>query len=264
MHRLSLSLGAIVGAVHQVAQRGQPVMAEIQELIRSSPVVHADETGWREEGVNGCVWTFSTPTERYFLRRGRNKEVVDEVLGDGGGGTPVSDFYAAYHHYPGVKQRCWAHLLREIHDLKALYPRDRGLAQWAAAVHSLYRQARNFSHPQEKQRRLAQQRFEERLLAWCFPYSQDPAAVQAKLCRRMEQHIRELFVFVADPRVPSDNNGAERSLRPLVVSRKISGGTRSPQGTGSKMTLASLFGTWRAQGLNPLTACRQLLLSPHL
>ena len=30
----------------------------------------------------------------------------------------VSDFYAAYNHYPGLKQRCWAHLLREVHDLR--------------------------------------------------------------------------------------------------------------------------------------------------
>ena len=39
----------------------------------------------------------------------------------------VSDFYAAYHHYPGLKQRCWAHLLRDIHGLKGLYPEDIGL-----------------------------------------------------------------------------------------------------------------------------------------
>lgn len=53
-------------------------------------------------------------------------------------------------------------------------------------------------------------------------------------------------------------------LRHLVISRKISGGTRSNQGTDAKMTLSSLFGTWRAQGQNPLTACRQLLTSPQL
>ena len=63
----------------------------------------------------------------------------------------------------------------------------------------------------------------------------------------MEKHIKELFVFVAEPDVPADNNAAERSLRPLVVSRKISGGTRSEPGTDSKMTLASLFGTWAAR-----------------
>ena len=79
------------------------------------------------------------------------------------------------------------------------------------------------------------------------PFLKDPLAVQAKLCRRMERFIKELFVFVSDPAVPSDNNAAERSLRHLVTSRKISGGTRSGQGTDSKMTLASLFGTWRAE-----------------
>ena len=105
---------------------------------------------------------------------------------------------------------------------------------------------------------------EKRLLALCRPFLDDPLAVQAKLCRRMERHIKELFVFVADPEVPPDNNAAERSLRPVVISRKISGGTRSKQGTDTKLTLASIFGTWRAQGLNPLTACRQLLTSPQL
>ena len=174
------------------------------------------------------MWTFSTPTQRYFLRRGRGKAVVDEVLGEGFAGVLVSDFYAAYHHYAGPKQRCWAHLLRDIHDLRGLYPDDAPLARWADAVHQLYRQAKACTHP------------------------------QAKLCRRIERHIKELFVFVAEPEAPPDNNAAERSLRHLVVSRKVSGGTRSEPGSNSKMTLASLFGAWRAQGLNPLDAYRQL------
>ena len=62
----------------------------------------------------------------------------------------------------------------------------------------------------------------------------------------------------------SSNNAAERRRRHLVVSRKVSGGTRSEQGTERNMTLASIFGTWRAQVLNPLVACRQLLVSPLL
>ena len=85
---------------------------------------------------------FSTPTQRYFLRRGRNKEVVDEALGESFGGVLVSDFYAAYHHYAGPKHRCWAHLLRDINGLRVLYPQDHRLAQWADAVHQLYRPGR--------------------------------------------------------------------------------------------------------------------------
>ena len=83
--------------------------------------------------------------------------------------------------------------------------------------------------------------------------------------------MKELFVFVAHPEVPPENNAAERSLRHLVTSRKISGGTCSEQGTNSKpvlslvegMILSSLFGTWRARGLNPFLECRQLLTSPQ-
>ena len=263
VHRLRLSVGAIVSAIHQTAQQAQPAVAGMVDCVCASPVVHADETGWRQNGNNGYVWTFSTPTERYFLRRGRGKAVVDEAISESFSGVLVSDFYAAYHHYDGPKRRCWAHLLRDIHDRRTLYPDDAPLARWADAVHQLYVQAKTFTHPQANRRRTAQLALEQRLLAICQPFLDDPSATQAKLCRRIERHVKELFVFVAEPAAPPDNNAAERSLRPVVVSRKISGGTRSNQGTATKMTLASIFGTWRAQGLNPLTACRQLLTSPQ-
>ena len=56
-NQLKLSAGAIAGVAQQVAQQARPAVAEALERIRSSPVVHAHETGWRENGVNGCVWT---------------------------------------------------------------------------------------------------------------------------------------------------------------------------------------------------------------
>ena len=200
-------------------------------------------------------------TEQYFLRRERDKGVVDEVLDDSFSGVLVSDFHAAYNHYPGLKQRCWAHLLRDIHELKVLYSQDAGLARWAAAVQKLYAEGKDSVHLEAQQRRRAQVRLERKLLARCRPFLEDPLALQGKLCRRIDRFIKELFVFVAEPTVPADNNPAERSLRHLVASRKISGGTRSEQGTDSKMALASLFGTWRARGLNPFLGCRQLLTS---
>ena len=160
----------------------------------------------------------------------------------------------------------------DIHDQRTRYPKDAALARWAAAVHQLYVAAKACNHHEPWQRRVAQLAWERKLLAICRPFLSDPSAVQDKLCRRIERHIKslprtgygELFVFVAEPDVPADNNPAERSLRHLVISRKVSGGTRSEQGTERKMTLASLFSTRRAQGLNPLAACRQLLVSPLL
>ena len=143
-------------------------------------------------------------------------------------------------------------------------PRTPHWPSGAAAVHQLYVEARSFTHPQARRRRTAQLALERKLLAICQPFLADRLALQGRLCRRIERHIKELFVFVAEPDVPSDNNPAERSLRHVVISRNISGGTRSERGTESKMTLASVFGTWRARGLNPLAACRQLLVSPLL
>ena len=233
------------------SERGQRLRVDFQHLHRTLLPANAISCG----GVGA---------KQSWTRR--------EALGDSFSGVLVSDFYAGYDHYDGPKQRCWAHLLRDIHDQRTLYPDAAPLARWADVVHGIYDRAKACTHPQAKRRRTAQLALERQLLALCQPFRHDPSATQAKLCRRIERHIKslprtgcgELFVFVAEPAVPSDNDAAERSLRHLVVSRKISGGTRSERGTDSKMTLASLFGAWRVQGLNPLTACRQLLRSPQL
>ena len=142
------------------------------EQVRASPVVQGDETGWRQDGSNGYVWTFSTPSERYFLRRGRDKGVVDEVLDSSFSGVLVSDFYAAYNHYPGLKQRCWAHLLRDIHDLKGLYPEDAGLAQWAEAVHQVYTEAKAAVLPRAQPGHRTQLMLEEKLMVLARPFLQ--------------------------------------------------------------------------------------------
>ncbi len=257
--RRGVNLLSLVATLREEARMPFPTIQRYLDTVQQRRV-----SAGAIVGANGYVWTFSTPTERYFLRRGRGKTVVDEALNDAFSGVLVSDCYAAYHHYDGPKQRCWAHLLRDIHDQRTRYPDAAPLARWADAVHGIYDRAKAFTHPQAKPRRTAQLTLERQLLAICQPFLDDPSATQAKLCRRIERHIRELFVFVAEPAAPSDNNAAERSLRHLVISRKISGGTRSEQGTQSKMTLASLFGAWRAQGLNPLAARRQLLISPQL
>ena len=263
-HDLALSSGAIMGACRTVAAQAQPVVAQIHADIRDSPVVHADETGWRENGRNGYVWSFSTPTHRAFVRGGRDKGMLSAALGDEFAGVLVSDFYGVYTGYEGRHQYCWAHLLRDIHDLTQQYPRSPSVRGWSTLVHDIYERATAFADPDPVARRRAQQTFERELLAVCQPYLDEPGAPQRTLCRRIEKYLPELFVFVTDPAVPATNNAAERSLRHLGTCRKISGGTRSPAGTSTKMTLASLFGTWRAQGLNPLAQCRQLLAAPQL
>jgi hypothetical protein len=54
------------------------VVAAITETVRDSPVVHLDETGWRENGRNGYLWT-----AHLFVHGNRAKRMVDRILGDG-------------------------------------------------------------------------------------------------------------------------------------------------------------------------------------
>jgi transposase len=272
-HRFGLrvSVGQLVALVQGVAERGKAAVAELKQQIRGSPVVNGDETTWRENGQNGYVWSFSTDRLRYFVyRKSRASSVVSEVLGDRYEGVVVSDFYGGYNAHLGMHQRCWVHLLRDIHELKEKHKKDQSLRRWAAKVKAIYEQAKGYIGPgwkltaveQRAERVRRQREFEQELLKVCRPHLKKQR-VQSRLCERIERFLPELFVFVCDPRVPADNNAAERSVREVVVSRKISGGTRSASGSETKSILASLFGTWRLQGRDLYQCCLSLLTAQN-
>ncbi len=255
-----VSLGAIEDALHTVSARGESRVKAIREEIRQSEVVHSDETGWREDGQNRYVWLIATPTARYFEIGRRTNEQIDSILGADFSGVLVSDFYAAYDHFLGLKQRCWAHLLRDVTDLLAQYPDDSDLIDWATRVRWIYGQARESPGTDPKTRRATHMRLEALLSRACEP-SLGSAQPQRVLCQRILKYLHELFTFVVYPAVPPTNNEAERDLRPLVIARKVWGGTRSPRGSVDAMRRATLFGTWRAQDLNPFHQVYDLLLS---
>jgi transposase len=271
LHGVSISIGEIVELLHRLKEQMQPHLDALKEEIRASPAVPADETGWREDGENGSIWSVSTPSIRYYeYHHWRGGEVVKELIGENDAGVLGSDFYAAYNIHQGLHQRCWVHFLRDGHELKEKHPHDEPLRDWSTAVKAIYEEAvawaqhgpePDLSPHKQQQARVAQQHaFEQQLLSVCRPYV-GTTAPQHTLCERVERFLPELFVFVAVPGVPAHNNLAERSIRPFVVARKISGGTRSPKGSQTRMGLASLFGTWMAQHLNPFHQCLATLTS---
>jgi transposase len=269
LHGFEVSLGELVEVLHRMNARAQPVLEALLAQIRASSAVQADETGWREDGLNGYIWSVSTPTLRYYeYHHSRAGEVVKQLIGDDFPGVLGSDFYAGYNIHQGLHQRCWVHVLRDIHDLKKLHPDHEALWQWGKQVKQIYERAKAAPAPdprlpstkQYAHRLALQHAFEQELWQVCAPFIQTPTPMHT-LCKRVERFLPELFVFVAYPGVPSDNNLAERSVRPLVIARKISGGTRSPKGSATRMGLASLFGTWIAQGLNPFHQCLAFLTS---
>lgn len=263
LYSLRLSKGELSEILHTVAKRGEGECSKLLADVRGSPVAHADETGWREDGLNGYIWSFSTPKTRYFVyNRSRAGDIPKEVLGEEFSGVLVCDFYYAYNVLLTRRQRCWAHFLRDLRKLRDDHPEEAEVAKWVDEIVGVYRRAKRF-RGKEFEERLAQRIiFEEEALGLALPYVKTDMP-QHVLAARIERFLPELFVFVENPLVPSSNNAAERSVRPSVIARKISGGTRSAKGSATKMTLMSLFGTWKLRGLNTLETCQRMLLSPQ-
>jgi transposase len=64
LHGIEVSLGELVELLHRIKKYAQPVRDGLKAEIRASPSIQADETGWREDGINGYIWSVSTPTVR--------------------------------------------------------------------------------------------------------------------------------------------------------------------------------------------------------
>jgi transposase len=233
LHGLKISSGEIVELLHRAKGHLEPLVAALKQEIRASPAVQADETGWREEGKNGYIWSLSTPSVRYYeYHHSRGSEVVEQLLGESFEGVLGLDFYASYNIYQGLHQRCWVHLLRDRHELKEQYPDDPEVQQWAKDVKAIYERAVAYIGPDASLPPAKQE-----LWQVCAPYAHTSSPLHT-LYERVERFLPELFVFVAVPGVPTHNNLAERSVRPLVIVRKISGGTRSPHGSQTRMAFS--------------------------
>ena len=142
LHGATISIGEIVELLHRVKAQMQPQLDALKTEIRASPAVQADETGWREDGSNGYIWSVSTLSIRYYeYHHSRAGEVVKHLIGEDYDGVLGSDFYAGYNIHEGLHQRCWVHYLRDAHELKEQYPHDEQLFSWAASVKAIYEAA---------------------------------------------------------------------------------------------------------------------------
>jgi hypothetical protein len=142
LHNLHLSVGEIVALTHAVRKELQPQADKLKGEVQASLIVHGDETGWREDGQNGYIWAFVTDgpgAVRYFeYDHSRGHQVAKRILGNDFHGWLVTDFYAAYNLILCHHQRCWAHLLRDLHELKENHAGTAEIVAWAQDVRKLY------------------------------------------------------------------------------------------------------------------------------
>ncbi|AJG22896.1 IS66 family transposase [Cupriavidus basilensis] len=88
------------------------------------------------------------------------------------------------------------------------------------------------------------------------PQARDPAldprgktkqSFACNLLARLRRYADQVWRFIADHRVPFDNNQAERDIRLPKLKQKISGGLRVAQGFQAFCTIRSYLATLRKQ-----------------
>lgn len=147
------------------------------------------------------------------------------------------------------------HLLRDLHDLRTASPLPPDMAvpdhpqddeplavtvqRWGRAVRALDDDAQEWlkEHPDATQeaREAEYVRLVSEAHALGLPYARVEKHPCQALCKRLLRHEDELFQFMLVDGLSADNNQAERNIRPLVIIRKISGGSRSVAGTKTRM-----------------------------
>lgn len=119
---LEVTAGGLCQANERLAEKAKPVYEELVEAIRLSVAVYADETGWRIGVLSAWLWVFtSQKITVYTIDERRSHEVVVEILGQKFPGLLVSDCFLAYDHQvleDWLKQKCFAHFLRELSKLE--------------------------------------------------------------------------------------------------------------------------------------------------
>lgn len=264
--QLRISPGGLVKQIKRVAKWMERQYHRLKLVIRAAGVVHADETGWRTNGKNGYLWTLNTADHTlYHVDRSRGAKVIAQLLGKAfgqGGQTLVSDFYSVYDQFDASQQKCLAHLLRELRDTIAQDPQ---LAQ-----HPFFKRCKRLAQDMlklKKQREQLQaadyqrrvQRIERRLseLARTATRWENPQA--RRLSKRLAKYQSKLTTFLHKKEVDATNNAAERALRPAVVMRKITGGSRSEQGAAAWAILASVMRTAEQQGRDVFETIKTLM-----
>lgn len=251
---LNLSRAGTLGHVRWNAALFKPVVEELFKILRESPVIHADETGWRIDGKNVWAWCFSNPRLALFLiDRHRSADVVKQALGESLPGVLVTDFYAAYNRIECRKQRCLVHLLRDLHELReelSCWHVTKYVQPLIALFGDAIQLAKARGEMSDRKYKAACRKIEIRLetIIWQKPKQPDCRRINKRLVR----HRFELLTFLQQADVPADNNTGERDIRSVAAARGDGGVNRSDWGAVAFATLKSIVRTCQKNGLNYL------------
>jgi len=227
-----VSAGTLVLFLQRTSQYfGKPYQQILKE-VRAAPVKHADETGWRVNGENNWCWAFLKSDAVYYtIEETRGKGVPEKILKDcHPEDVLVRDDYAGYTKLPFVHQSCWAHLLRESHKevtQKIASVEMKGLHLQVKEIYAALQQTTSKPFVLEKRQQVYDTLLQQLQVISTTVYKAEDAQ---RIQYRIASQNKKLLTALLYENVPLTNNLAERAIRPMVVTRKISGGSRSSLG----------------------------------
>ena len=249
-----MGLGSVTACEQAMSENLAAPVAEAHAYVQQQPVVHVDETGWREALGRAWLWVAVTSLVTVFMIHKRRGAVAARALLGEFMGHLVSDRWCAYNGWKTrLRQLCWAHLIREFIAFSELGGEagriGRDLLVEVEQMFDWWHRVRDGT--------LARSSFQEYLR----PIRRSVEALlgegaacdhkkTAGTCKQILKLAPALWTFARVPGVEPTNNAAERAIRPGVLWRKGSFGTHSPRGSRFVERIMTVAATLRQQRRN--------------
>jgi len=235
---LDISLGAICRILERVSLACAPETEHIRENIAGAQCLNIDETGWKSAGSRRWLWVFVSSVAVLFrVASSRASQVLQSVLGESFSGVITSDDHSAYnkYHRSGVRQLCWAHLIRKLKGLKDgraspdAYLFARHMLKETGTLFSYWHAFKQAGCTREELWQ-ASALIRGRMKSSCARYQNSSDKEVRKRAAGFLKNWDILFTFLRVEGIEPTNNAAERAIRPAVQWRKICFGNQSSDG----------------------------------
>ena len=255
-YQTTLTPKAVYDVTKRVADKATPQYEEIKRKIRKAKSLNIDETKIKIQGKTFWLWIFRSRKNIFFvIHKKRNRTVLDEILGVNYQGIIICDGLSAYEEYTKYLQRCWAHILRETRELAKKYDDAKPMHKWMTDLFTIVKSA-NIKDSPFKRKELYNKCIQEmkQLIEIFSSYKH-----LKKVITTINNGLNFWFTKILHPQIQPTNNDGERSLREIVVIKKIIGTLRNQDGADVLAKIMTLISTWRLNGQSPFYSLRAII-----
>ena len=220
----------------------EPNQKKILKEIKKESYLNSDETGFRVDGVNKYVWGIFTKTRAIFMAGKSRAHKHFKKLIANFNGILVVDGYGGYDYYK-LKQRCWAHLIR---DFKDLAKDNKEIDNQLRRLLFLYEKLKELNAGPPIEKEIKKVKWMLKDIVTCLHTIKGATKLETLIKNGGDDWFTALYY----PEVPLHNNHAERELRSVVLLRKTIGCIRNWKGQRWIDVVMSVLHTWKLQGQN--------------